>query len=56
MSDEPLFCQVCGAEDWACPHEPGTTGPYCEVCGVIPREGGECEYFRAGGNDKGCET
>lgn len=36
--DEPLYCQICGAEDWECGHQPYAAptpdhGPdaYCEV-------------------------
>jgi hypothetical protein len=35
MSDEPLYCSVCGAEDGDCEHDPWADsfvpGPYCEV-------------------------
>lgn len=39
MSDEPLFCPFCGAEDFGCecPH-PESDDPrevkFCEVCGA----------------------
>lgn len=58
MSDEPLFCTWCGAEDFNCDCDPGTfenqrpAGPYCEVCGVIPEPGTECWKNR---NSMGCE-
>lgn len=40
MSDEPLYCPFCGAEDFGCGCDyregEGTHGPpaWCEVCGV----------------------
>jgi len=38
MSDEPLYCRTCGADDFCCDcPDPTAPGPYCEVCGVIPR-------------------
>ena len=47
MSDEPLYCTVCGAEWGDCDHPlPGDddwrSGPYCEVCGVVPADGHDC--------------
>jgi len=54
VSDEPLYCVVCGAEDFNCEHEPDAEGPYCDVCGVIPIEGGECVFYKRGGNQTGC--
>ena len=55
MSDEPLYCQVCGAEDWSCGHGPETTGPYCETCGVIPASGKACMFHTRGGRAEPCE-
>ena len=47
MGDEPLYCTVCGAEDGDCEHDPWVKGfepgPYCEVCGVIPAPGLNCD-------------
>jgi hypothetical protein len=47
LSDEPLYCPFCGAEDYECgcdlPHD-GDTRPlvYCEACGG--KEPCGCEY------------
>lgn len=52
MSDEPLYCTVCGAEDWNCEHaQQETVGPYCEICGVIPAPGYDCSITK-----KYCKT
>ncbi len=50
---EPLYCVVCGKEE--CDHPYDVEGPYCDVCGVIPRPGGECKYMKIGGREDGCE-
>lgn len=34
MSNEPLFCTQCGAEDWSCGHDDDGMGPWCEVKAV----------------------
>lgn len=59
MSDEPLFCSHCGAEDFACDcdyDKPG--GLYCEVCGVIPvsREKSCHFYSQPGPSADGCHA
>lgn len=41
MSDEPLYCRACGAEDWDCGCI-DAVGPFCEICGV------------SGCDDQGC--
>lgn len=44
MSDEPLYCPMCGLED--CTHMPEDAPPealvYCELCG-FRTGGGTCE-------------
>jgi len=50
-----MSCEVCGAEDWACSHEIGCAGPYCEACGVVPAPGKACMYFTRGGRAEPCE-
>jgi hypothetical protein len=56
MSDEPLFCTVCGAEDFACDHDPRSDhGPYCEVCGIVPAAGKECHFYKKSGRPQMCE-
>lgn len=56
MSDEPIYCQLCGRKD--CDHDPEhplvAAGPYCHACGVIPVPDGECMFFKPGGNKTGC--
>ena len=42
MSDEPLYCTWCGAEDWSCGHEDDGLGQRCETCGGL---GKECRCF-----------
>lgn len=61
MSDEPLFCRKCGAEDFACdcspdPMQDFVDGPYCHYCGVIPGAGLECKFYKDGGSDEPCRT
>jgi hypothetical protein len=59
MSDEPLYCPHCGAEDFGCDCDPEQVPPrekrFCQVCGVIPRPGGECKFYAAGGSDRYCD-
>ena len=58
-AEEPLYCPVCGREwgvDPLCDCNDAEGGPYCHVCGVIPAPGGECKFFKAGGNETGCEV
>lgn len=69
MSDEPLYCVVCGRE-WGdapdCGHDPVSTGGtepdppraerYCHVDGVIPAPGKECHFYEPGGRARPCET
>lgn len=45
MADEPLYCVICGAEDWGCEHGPHGEGPenYCEVSGLRV-ENCRCQY------------
>jgi hypothetical protein len=46
VSDEPLYCPFCGAEDFGCecPHPEGIEDPrevkFCEVCGAKVEECG----------------
>jgi hypothetical protein len=59
MTEEPLYCAACGAEDWACGHDPDAPPParqerHCEVCGVIPTEGAECVFYQEGGRNRPC--
>jgi hypothetical protein len=54
VSDEPLYCALCGKEE--CEHPADAEGAYCVACGVVPLEGGECKFFKTGGNDTGCST
>ena len=49
MSDEPLYCPFCGAEDYQCDcpmPEPGGNDPreikFCETCG-FPAPNGTCK-------------
>jgi hypothetical protein len=47
VSDEPIYCTVCGLEWGDCAHPlPGddgyVQGDHCEVCSVIPAPGLEC--------------
>lgn len=60
MSDEPLYCTVCGAEDGDCEHDPWAEGfepgPYCESCGVIPWPGKGCKFHERGGRNEPCEA
>lgn len=44
MCDEPLYCSVCGAEDWDCEHTPGSPGEYCEIDGVIHTPENPCPF------------
>lgn len=54
MSDEPLFCVVCGKQDCS-EHDPKeSTGPYCYACGVIPAPDGACAFHSPDGNTTGC--
>ncbi len=53
MSDEPLYCVVCGKEDCS-EHSYESIGPYCHTCGVIPAPGGACMFHMPGGNRRGC--
>lgn len=47
---EPLWCQLCGAEDWSCGHRPFSMsatpdhGPeaFCEVSRCVLYEGERC--------------
>jgi hypothetical protein len=48
VSDEPLYCTTCGLEWGDCAHPlPGdagySPGPFCEVCGIIPAPGHQCD-------------
>ena len=62
MSDEPLYCPACGLEigpdHVGCLYD-GASLPrdirYCEVCGVVPRLGGECHFYADGGRTQYCE-
>jgi len=66
MSEEPLYCPSCGKEwgpgpddcrcdyDMAVDPDPPRDQRYCQVCGVIPAVGGECHFYKAGGNARGC--
>jgi hypothetical protein len=63
MNDEPLYCPKCGQEIGPdhkdCDYEDGPIprhSRYCEICGIIPGVGGECEFYKAGGNNTGCEA
>lgn len=44
-AEEPLYCAICGAEDWECGHSFSSDGyyhgPWCEACGVKHEELGE---------------
>jgi hypothetical protein len=43
MSDEPLYCSQCGAEDFNCDcNEQRPDGPFCEECGVNRVENNGC--------------
>lgn len=54
MSDEPIYCEKCGAEECECDF--GAEGPYCMACGVVPAPGRECKFYKTGGNETGCEA
>ena len=64
MSDEPLFCPLCGDEIGPdhrnCGFDFEADVPrekrHCEVCGVIPRDGFECHFYQRGGNREGCRS
>lgn len=38
VSEEPLYCALCGSVDWECGHHYDTPGyyegPWCEVCRI----------------------
>ena len=66
MSDEPLYCPACGVEigpdhkdcdyDYNSPVLPRAER-YCDVCGVIPAGGKECQFYcGVQGNTRGCTT
>jgi hypothetical protein len=59
VNDEPLYCILCGAEDWECGHVPGDYGDahavtddlvdhgpeaFCEVSCCHLWRGERCEY------------
>lgn len=47
MSDEPLYCTQCGAEDFDCEcHEELPDGPFCAVCGTNRKENNSCSCDR----------
>lgn len=52
MSDEPLYCVVCGREE--CDHDLEAEGPYCHVCGVIPAPGWECKFYNGSKREGHC--
>ena len=65
MSDEPLYCPSCGVElgpehncNWNYESDtfPDRENRYCEVCGVIPKVGGECAFYDEFSNRWGCEV
>jgi hypothetical protein len=38
MTNEPIYCAICGIEDWNCEHQPcvpeyNEHPNYCELCG-----------------------
>lgn len=51
MSAEPLYCRVCGAEDYGCEHtfteneDAHAPGAFCEVCGVVHTPDDPCWFF-----------
>jgi len=43
VSDEPLYCSQCGAEDFHCDcHGQLPNGPFCEECGINRKENNGC--------------